>query len=219
VRPRAILFDVDGTLVDRRGAFRRWALKLMARHPRKFPVPRRADDLAFLETLDGHGLRDPAAFVADVATAYGLDAGELGERLHDELAECIEPDLEVADMLAALSEEFVLAVVDNGSADIAREKLLRAGLAGHLAMIFLSGELGVEKPSPLIFEQALDTIGCPPEEALHVGDDPELDVAAAHAAGVATCWLRHGRLWPPGLARPRLVIDRLIELPRLLESD
>jgi putative hydrolase of the HAD superfamily len=54
---------------------------------------------------------------------------------------------------------------------------------------------GVEKPSPELFLRALRRLGGRPEDALHVGDAPELDGVGARAAGIEGVLVdRHGRL-------------------------
>jgi putative hydrolase of the HAD superfamily len=60
----------------------------------------------------------------------------------------------------------------------------RCGLSEHLDGAVSSAEAGARKPDPAIFEPALQIAGCGPQEALHVGDTPEEDVAAARAAGI-----------------------------------
>jgi len=47
-----------------------------------------------------------------------------------------------------------------------------------------SAGAGVRKPDPAIFAPALELAGCRPDEALHVGDTAEEDVAGARAAGI-----------------------------------
>ena len=59
------------------------------------------------------------------------------------------------------------------------------GLASRFDTIAVSHLEGIEKPAPEIFLRALRRLGVPPEEALHVGDVPELDEAGAKAAGIA----------------------------------
>jgi putative hydrolase of the HAD superfamily len=59
------------------------------------------------------------------------------------------------------------------------------GLADHFDTVVVSHLVGVEKPSAAIFERALDRLCARPEQALHVGDVPELDLAGARAAGIA----------------------------------
>jgi putative hydrolase of the HAD superfamily len=70
---------------------------------------------------------------------------------------------------------------------------------------------GVEKPAPQLFHRVLERLGARPEEALHIGDLPEMDLAGAEAAGI-DCLLvdRRGRL--DGM--PRTIRD-LTPLPDL----
>ena len=62
--------------------------------------------------------------------------------------------------------------------------LERCGLGGLLDGIVSSAGAGARKPDPAIFEQALELAGIGPDQALHVGDTPEEDVAGARAAGI-----------------------------------
>jgi len=50
--------------------------------------------------------------------------------------------------------------------------------------VFISSELGADKPDPLIYRRALAVSGFAPNEVLHVGDDPKRDWAAANLAGI-----------------------------------
>jgi putative hydrolase of the HAD superfamily len=62
--------------------------------------------------------------------------------------------------------------------------LERCGLGELLDGVVSSAGAGARKPDPAIFDSALELAGCGPEEALHVGDTPEEDVAGARAAGI-----------------------------------
>ncbi len=78
--------------------------------------------------------------------------------------------------------------------------LHRVGLGEELDEVLTSAEVGAAKPSPVIFERALELAGCEPGRALHVGDSVEEDVAGAHAAGVPVVLIaRDGSPPPPGV--------------------
>jgi 2-haloacid dehalogenase len=64
------------------------------------------------------------------------------------------------------------------------ELLAGLGISDHFAMIITSALARYEKPSLRIFEFLVNAAGCPPEQILHVGDDPDLDVAGAEQAGL-----------------------------------
>lgn len=64
------------------------------------------------------------------------------------------------------------------------EVLERCALADAFDGVVTSAGSGHRKPDPAIFDAALELAGCSPEEAIHVGDTPEEDAAAAEAAGI-----------------------------------
>jgi putative hydrolase of the HAD superfamily len=89
-----------------------------------------------------------------------------------------------------------LAVVANTWPDparLVRREIEELGVAERVDRIVLSGEVGVRKPSPAIFERALAELGIDPLEALFVGDRLSDDVAGAAAVGISTAqalWFR-----------------------------
>jgi putative hydrolase of the HAD superfamily len=76
-----------------------------------------------------------------------------------------------------------LAVVSNWDFSLA-SVLQRVGLAGLLDGVVTSAEVGAAKPDPAVFLRALELLQLRPEEAIHLGDSPELDRAGAAAAGI-----------------------------------
>lgn len=83
-----------------------------------------------------------------------------------------------------------------------RLRPLLEGLALRFDVLACSGELGVEKPDPRIFEHALRELGVPPQGALMVGDSPAHDVEAALALGCDAVLV--------GETTPETVLERLI---------
>ena len=93
--------------------------------------------------------------------------------------------------LARLAARFPLVSLTNGNADIER-----IGIAHLFRFSISSRDFGIAKPEPAIFHAACTRLGLPPQAVLHVGDDPELDVAGARAAGLRTAWInRTGATW------------------------
>jgi putative hydrolase of the HAD superfamily len=76
-----------------------------------------------------------------------------------------------------------LVVVSNWDCSLGTV-LERCGLAELLDGHVSSADAGARKPDPAIFAAALALAGCRAEEALHVGDSPEEDLAGAGAAGI-----------------------------------
>jgi len=94
--------------------------------------------------------------------------------------------------LTALHKEFSLYAVTNGNADIQR-----AGLGHLFSGHFSAASVGVPKPDPRIYQAAITASGLLPEQILHVGDDPEQDIAGAAAVGMRTLWVNFSdQIWP-----------------------
>jgi putative hydrolase of the HAD superfamily len=91
---------------------------------------------------------------------------------------------EVRGVLKQLQPHFQLAVVSNFDGRL-RFILQRLGISKFFTHIFISSEIGADKPDPEIYRRALKLIDLKPDEVLHVGDDPERDWEAATAAGLS----------------------------------
>lgn len=94
-----------------------------------------------------------------------------------------------------------------------RELLRRHGLLDHFAHTTFSDEVGVRKPDPAIFRLTLDAVGARPDEAVHVGDDPVLDVVGARAAGLRVIQLVDPGAPPAGGPIPDVAIAGLAGVP------
>src|SRR6266566_3277447 len=85
--------------------------------------------------------------------------------------------------LEKLQPHFQLAVISNFDGRL-RFILGQLGISKYFAHIFISSEIGADKPDPEIFRRAVKFIGVRPNEVLHVGDDSERDWKAAAEAGL-----------------------------------
>jgi len=95
----------------------------------------------------------------------------------------VYPD--VSPVLTELERRGVtLAIVSNWDSSLPG-LLARLDLAPRFAAIVVSAISGVSKPSPRIFEEALERTGVSAREALHVGDHPAEDYEGARAAGLS----------------------------------
>jgi putative hydrolase of the HAD superfamily len=114
-----------------------------------------------------------------------LNADTFFEAAYDHFAEAGVWELypEAEETLTTLAPRFELAIVSNFDGRL-RVILEHLAVSKYFRRIFLSSELGADKPDPFIFRRAVELSGRAPSEVLHVGDDPERDWAAASAAGL-----------------------------------
>ena len=96
---------------------------------------------------------------------------------------------EVLEVLRALTPRYELAVVSNFDGRL-RMIFEHLAVTKYFRHVFISSELGADKPDPMIYRRALEVSGFQPNEVLHAGDDPERDWAAAAAAGLEVFQLK-----------------------------
>lgn len=116
-----------------------------------------------------------------------LDRDNFFEVAYEHFAEAGVWELypEVPGVLDELAPRFQLAVISNFDGRL-RFILQHLGISKYFAHVFISSEIGADKPDPEIFLRAVKLIHLEPEEVLHVGDDPKRDWAAATAAGLSS---------------------------------
>ena len=142
--------------------------------------PREDDDKGWWGTLVNRVLDRVSPSLGD------LDRDAFFEAVYGHFAEPGVWDLypEVTEVFEALRGRFQLGVVSNFDGRL-RMILEHLGVSKFFAHVFLSSELGADKPDPQIFRRALRLSGVRPNETLHVGDDPERDWSGATAAGLS----------------------------------
>lgn len=127
----------------------------------------------------------------------------------------VTPYPEVSAVLEVLRAHHTLVSVTNGNADVHRTPLGK-----HFHFALTAASVGAAKPAPDMFVQALAHAGAAAEQAMHVGDDPWLDVEAARAVGMATVWVnREAKPWPAELAPPDVMVEDLRAFLRWLQHD
>jgi putative hydrolase of the HAD superfamily len=155
--------------------------------------------------------------LCELADTHGLDPQlpRLAIEVFRRARNRVTPYDEVRDVLHRLRERFVLVAVSNGNAQVAQTPL-----AGCFHHSFMAEEVGAAKPEPALFLAASEASGIGLERALHVGDDPVRDIAAARDAGMRTAWVnRDGAAWPEGIAGADLQVDDLRQLVARLLPD
>lgn len=116
----------------------------------------------------------------------GDDTGRTDEAFEVFFAERQRVDLypDALPALVRLAARYPLVALSNGNADVHR-----VGIGQHFSAAFAAHTFGAAKPDPRIFHAAAAAVGVAPQEVLHIGDDPLLDVLAGVNAGMQTVWV------------------------------
>ena len=92
--------------------------------------------------------------------------------------------------VAALSKKYRLFLVSNGTASVQKGRLTSANLYRFFEKVFVSQDVGHNKPSLEYFETVFAQIpGFDPKKAIIVGDSLTSDIRGGINAGIATCWV------------------------------
>ena len=127
----------------------------------------------------------------------------------------LEPYPDVALGLQALSR-YPKAVLSNGTREMLMPALEHAGLASTLSQVISVDETGVYKPSPKVYQLAVDSLGLERDSIGFVSSNA-WDAAGARSFGFWTCWLnRSGGAMDELGFLPDATIETLRELAELL---
>ena len=115
----------------------------------------------------------------------------------------------VIDVLDQLSRQYRLAALSNGNANV-----YRLGLGKYFSFSLSAESVGIGKPHPAMFEQALERLELDPDQVIHVGDNPDDDVVGAQQLGIHTVWVNPDQLdWPTDTPKPTAEIECMEQLP------
>lgn len=211
---RAVAFDLDDTLFDRRAALWRLLEQWLGAEAARDLAPE-------VIAADGNGhapRRDFLRWLAGRCPSLGEDATSLATRFRRELPLWIVPDMATLESLEILrSQGLPLALLSNGSASFQSAKLKACGAMPFFrkSHSLFSSTLGFEKPDMRAFGAVAELLETNAGEILFVGDDPQRDIMGARNAGMQTCRLRRPDRGVAEIEADR-VIDSLGELPGIL---
>jgi HAD superfamily hydrolase (TIGR01549 family) len=177
--PELALFDLDGTLLDHRPAFRRWAVEFAAEHDLD------ADEIVEMQ-------RAHARPVERLFERLGASFDGYVARL-PELLECAATDVEALGRLRRAG--WRIGIVTNGSVDGQLAKILGTGLDALVDGWCISDEIGVRKPEPEIFRVAAKRAGVDVEKGgWMVGNSLPEDIEGGRRVGLRTIWIDEFRI-------------------------
>lgn len=211
-----LLVDLDNTLIDRAGAFSRWA--------RAFASARGGSeaDAKWLVAADRDGLESRERLAALISARFGLDdrsQARLVAGLRSGLVGQVVPDRAVAGALRdARAAGWVPFVVTNGTVEQQERKLRHTGLAREVAGWVISEGAGIRKPDPEIFRLAAERAGHSLAGAWMIGDSAAADIGGARNAGLPSVWLHRGRPWPLAGIQPDHTAGAFPEAVRIILS-
>lgn len=118
------------------------------------------------------------------------------------------------ELLENLSKKYSLAIISNGTIAVQNPRLDKSGIRKYFSHIFISEELGVNKPAREFFEKVLKTCNESRENCVVIGDSESSDILGGINAGIRT--IKFSRSGDKGKADA--VATALCEIPDILEK-
>ena len=117
-----------------------------------------------------------------------------------------------------LSKQYRLFLASNGTASVQKGRLTSANLYRFFEKVFVSQEIGYNKPAREYFEGCFAQIpGFDPKKAMIVGDSLTSDILGGINAGMATCWVNSTGMPGRDDIQPDYEIQSLAQLPEKLK--
>lgn len=123
------------------------------------------------------------------------------------------------DAVKALSPKYRLFLASNGTASVQHSRLTSAGLYPYFEKVFVSQEIGHNKPSKEYFDRCFSQIpGFDAEKAIMVGDSLTSDILGGIRSGMKTCWINPEHKPMREDIRPDYELESIAQLEALLET-
>jgi putative hydrolase of the HAD superfamily len=220
---RAVLFDLDNTLIDFL-TFKKETAKAAASAMVKQGIP--TDEITaygkIFSVYDEKGIEYQKTF-GDVIRQYGLEINT-AEKIQQAAIlaylrrkfDVLRPYPMTRPVLEKLRQRYKLGVVTDAPRNKAWQRLVLTGLENEFDFVITKDDTLQEKPHPSPFYLALKKLNMLAPACLFVGDNPDRDIKGAKELGMMTCWAKYGSMRKESEAD--IEIDSIAELPERLEN-
>ncbi|MEL6353637.1 MAG: HAD family hydrolase [Cyanobacteria bacterium J06627_28] len=214
-----MLFDLDGTLLDRDASVVMFAQQQHRRYEELHAISRGDYVRSFVE-IDDNGYVWKDQVYQQLIARYDL-CGVTWERLLqdyvDSFAAACVGFAGLKEMLEALTcRGYSLGIITNGRSPFQEGNIWALGIESFFSVILVSGAVGVKKPDVRIFEQALKALNARPETSVFIGDSPLADIKGAQQAGMKAIWKVSPRWERCDYADA--TCENLLELPDIIDA-
>ena len=219
-----LLWDVDGTILNFEAAEKKAIRSLFG----KFNLGECTDSMLkhyseinknYWKMLECGEIEKKKMLVdrfIDFFSKEGIDpsiASEFNEQYQLALGDTIVFNDDAFDIICAQKKTSKIIIVTNGTKTAQEKKLECSGIKKLADYIFISEEVGCEKPGIEFFEKVFSETGITDlTEALIIGDSLTSDIQGGYNVGIDTCWYNPYNLVNDSLLTPTYIIQNLHEL-------
>ena len=182
---KAIIFDLDNTLIDRQKAFKEMLeRKFHAMFDDEELIQKMINDILKWDNNGTVERIDVFKKWAEVYHITKISPEQLDKEWSNESGSVAFLFDDVRDTLKELKKKYKIAVLTNGNASSQRRKLNTINIYDLLDYSLVSSEYGVRKPDKKIFEYTAKQLDLKTEECSYVGDNYKIDILGSRNAGM-----------------------------------
>ncbi|WP_407271379.1 HAD family hydrolase [Radiobacillus sp. PE A8.2] len=216
---RAVLFDLDGTLLDRDASVKAFIEEQYSRLSRWIGhVPKEVYTTKFVE-LDDHGYVWKDKVYHQLIQEFNIIDLTKEDLLDDYLnhfKNCCVPFPNLHSMLEEFKKkQYLLGMITNGKGKFQMDNIKALEIERYFNAILISEWEGIKKPDPKIFTRALQLLNVTAEECVFVGDHPLNDIKAPIEIGMKAILKKSIHL---NDNKADAVVDDLATLPTIVEN-
>ena len=220
-RYKAVLFDLDDTLLDRNLAVDNLFFIILEKYYGEVKRAIQNEMLRKFKEYDktSYGNNDKSkvleSLFLEFSPKYRLSHNDIQDFWNNHFPYCFSIDQNTINTVNAIKRQAHVAIITNGSTQRQKAKIMNTHLNNCFDLVIISEEAGLSKPDRRIFELALNRLNVQPEEALFVGDDLEKDIAGCQNANIKGIWFNPHRIKNETKIKPYAEIqslDRLLQM-------
>ncbi|MBU7592365.1 HAD family hydrolase [Metabacillus halosaccharovorans] len=189
---KAVLFDLDGTLLDRDESIKRFIHNQYQRLNKYLcHIPKDTYIQRFIE-LDNRGYVWKDKVYQQLSEEFQISGIKWEGLLQDYINKfkdyCVPFDNLIQMLEELKSSNLKLGIITNGYGQFQMDNIKALGIENYFEVILVSELEGLKKPDPKIFIRALEQLNASPEQSIFLGDHPKNDVKAAQNVGMKGIW-------------------------------
>lgn len=160
------------------------------------------------------------------ANRWNIILGKLGidydgtiieERFENSVAKGAYPVEYAYELLEYLYKKYDIYVVSNGFRFVQESRVRIGKYDKYFKELFLSEDIGIQKPDIRFFDYCYEKIGCPPKEDLIlIGDSLSADITGGNNFGIDTIWFNKNNDSPSEIVKPTYTVNKLEEIQNIL---
>ena len=216
---KVVLFDLDGTLLNRHASLIRFINAQYEKFYQYFShISIDKYRTRFVELDDrGYIWKDQVyKQLIEEFEIKGVKCENLLEDYIQNFHHFCEPFPNLFEMLHKLKQKsYKLGLITNGKESFQMKNVNALGLESHFQLILISEKEGLSKPNPILFQRALTFFNVLAGEAVYIGDHPENDYHGAKNAGLKVIW-KEDTYWKDFHAE--FLVEDLLEIPSIIEQ-